>query len=363
MKAFYVFATWLDVLAISVCVGFAACDAWIVRRPDLGSDSTLLWRWLGWAVVLLTLSSGVFLVSRTLEMSGVSLSAIPGVIPLVLRQTHFGSFWLVRLAAIGALWLAWPLGRVRKWRGRATGAVFLALAVVSFTRSVTGHAGGHGNYSLAVWVDVLHVLGAAAWVGTLLAMSLGVFPRLREHAFSDRAVIAEVFSRLSRLSGIALLLIVATGIYNADKGLGQPSALWQSRYGLILLAKLGLVGLMVCIGAHNRYVKLPRLRRWAGQGAATRGLLPRLPGFPRIITRAANASVPHPVRSCARGVGAESVLALGVLLAAALLHHTVPPADISHFRMASTLAQTGSPHLSANMATLVDSAIASVPLK
>lgn len=351
MKAFYVFATWLDVLAISVCVGFAACGAWVVRRSGPGGGFAVLWRWLGAAAALLTLSSGVLLVSRTLEMSGAPPGALPGLVLLVLRKTHYGGLWLVRLGALGALWLTWALGHGRKWRGPATGVVFLAVAVVSFTRSATSHAGGHGDYTLAVWADVLHLLSVGAWVGTLIAMSVAVFPRLRESSRSGRAAVVDVFSRLSTLSGIALLIIVVTGIYNADKGLGHPSALWQSRYGLILIAKLILVGLMVCIGAYNRYVKLPRLQKWAGQGGATRHLLPRLPGFPRVVARAVNASDPNPVRGCARAVAAETLLALGALLAAALLHHTIPPADIPHSRT-TALDQTGSRHLSANIRSL-----------
>lgn len=332
METFYVFATWLDVSAISACVGFAACDAWVVDGSDLANESAALWRWLGAAVALLTLSSGVLLVSRTLEMSGAPPSTLASLVPMVLHKTHYGSLWLVRLGALGALWLAWLLGRSGHWRRPATAAAFLALAVISFTRSATGHAGGHGNYSLAVWMDLLHVLSVGLWVGTLFAMSLSVFPRLRAPSRTDPATVTDIFARLSTVSGIALSIIVVTGIYNADQGLGQPTGLWQSRYGLILIAKLVLVAWMVWIGAHNRYVKLPRLRHWAGQGANPRHLLARLPGIARILAEATNPACPHPVRRCERAVGAESVLGLCALLAAAFLHHTMPPADMPHSR-------------------------------
>lgn len=362
MRAFHVFATWLDVLAIVTCVGFTACDAWVVRRTGAGRGSAVFWRWLGAAITLLSLSSGVLLASRTLEMSSAPASALTDLIPLVLHKTHFGDLWLVRLAALGALWLAWPLGRRRKWRGPVTGVMLLALAVVSFTRSATGHAGGHGDFSLAVWVDVLHVISVGAWVGTLFAMSLAVFPWLRQHDHLDRGAVADVFSRLSTLSGIALLIIVVTGIFNAYKGLGQPSALWQSRYGLILIGKLILVGLMVCIGAHNRYVKLPRLRKWAGHETAARQLLSILSGFPRIFARTANVPEPDPLRGCERAVGTESVLALVALLAAALLHHTIPPADIPHSRTAA-LKRTSSEYLSGDIRSSWGPAIPDSSLK
>lgn len=341
MEVFYVFATWLDVLAISVCVGFAACDAWVVGSPAQSKDCIALWHWLAAAVALLTLSSGALLVSRTLEMSGAPPVDLVGLVPMVLRKTHYGSIWLVRLGALGALWFAWLLGRGRKWRGTARALALLALTVICFTRSATGHAGGHGDYSLAVWIDVLHLFSVALWVGTLMVMSIAVFPWLREGPQTDRVTVAEIFARLSAVSGVSLLMIVVTGIYNADQGLGQLSALWQSRYGQVLIAKLVLVAWMAYIGAHNRYVKLPGLQQRAGQEVTSRHLLPRLPGICTMIAKAANAPCKHPVRRCERAVGAESMLALFALLAAAVLHHTMPPADIHHLEPQTVLKTYG----------------------
>lgn len=338
MGAFYVFATWLDVLAISACVGFAACTAWVVRGPALNEERTALWWWLGAAAALLTLASAVLLVSRTLEMSGAPPDALVRLVPLVLRKTHYGDVWLVRLGALGVLWCAWMLGRSRERRRAATAIVLAALALICFSRSATGHAGGHGNYSLAVWIDILHLLSVGVWIGTLFAMSVSVFPRLRKLSRSDRASVTDIFARLSTISGLALLIIVATGIYNTVQGVGHFDALWQSRYGLVLIAKLVLVAWMVWIGAHNRYVKLPVLERWAGRGLGPRRLPDRLPGVGPVIARAAAACAGQPLRRCERAVGAESVLAIFALAAAAVLHHTMPPADMRHLQAPAALA-------------------------
>jgi copper resistance protein D len=342
MAAFFVFATWLDVLAISACIGALVCAFRLLPRTAPGGLKATVWTGFGWATGLLTVASGVLLASRTLEFSGASFSGLGHFLPLVLKRTQYGLIWSWRMGAVGVLWLCWLAGRHRR-RGRtvewlAGGALLL----VVFSRSATGHAGDQGIFSAAVWIDSVHVIAGAVWVGSLFAMSLQVMPWLSSVADDQRTLVMEVFERLSATAGAALLVIVITGTLNAWEGLGGIGSLWDSRYGQILLVKLALVACMVGIGAHNRYVKLPQLARWASR-------TPRqLPPFgPRYIegTRVARdlpAPDAGPLRVSARAVNAESLLAIAVLAAAAVLHHAMPPTDIHHFRNGAALSSPAS---------------------
>lgn len=226
-----------------------------------------------------------------------------------LGRTHYGLVWRWRMGAMGLLWLSWAAGRRES---RSLGAELLAgiaLLVVVYSRSATAHGGDHGSFAVGVWVDMVHVLGSAAWMGTLFAISLLVFPRLLRLEEGRDLAGAEIFGRMSTVAGIALVLIVVTGISNACKGLGSFNAIWHSRYGQVLAFKLVLVAWMVFLGAHNRYIKLPALHERAGTGG--RGT--------------AQADV---LGRCARTVHAESALGVCVLIAAAVLHHAMPPADM-----------------------------------
>ncbi len=301
MQILFVGATWLDVTALCIAVGAAACTSWLLPEPS-APVAYRLRIGFGAALALFTASTIVLCVARTLEMSGAGWSGLGRYLPLVVGETRFGALWRVRGYALAVAWVAaLPyLVRGRLAKGAAV-TLIAACAVGAFARAASGHAGDTGMVAVPVWIDMAHLVAAAGWVGPLLVLPAVVFPRLR--APGDVPGFAALFGRLSALAGAALALVVATGLYNAWHGLGRPAALWTSAYGRILLAKLGLVAIMVTIGAHNRWVKLPALRRSVPAEAA------------------------RWVRRAARAVVVEAWLAVAVLLAAALLHHAVPPAD------------------------------------
>jgi putative copper resistance protein D len=95
-----------------------------------------------------------------------------------------------------------------------------------------------------------------------------------------------------------MLAVLLTGIYNADRGLGgSPVPLIHSEWGLILDAKLALVGAAIVLGGINRMVYLPRIR-WGESYTATASFITILK--------------------------AEAVVMTGVLSVAAFLAHAVP---------------------------------------
>lgn len=287
------------------------------------------------ALMLVTVTSFSTLLSRTLEMNGYAWGAVWADFRPALQVTHFGRIWRWRIPALVVLWLGWGWSRHGNGHPRANWIMALALAAIVLTRSDTGHPADQGDFTADVWVDWLHMLAAGTWVGSLFGMSLVVYPRLlhvRDHALVPAAAI---FRRLSTLSGIALAVVVAAGIYSAIQLLGGFAGLWTSRFGIILDVKVAIVIGMIGFGAHNRYIKLPRLLRRASGGIQPRG---DATGGPSASGRAGI------VRSCARAVLVESVLGIAVIGAAACLIHAMPPADVHHmsgdFSHASTAVES-----------------------
>lgn len=285
----------------------AACLAAVLPHDADVALTRRLLHTLGGALALLTLASFGILLSRTLELNGGVWHSLWPDVRLALGVTHFGHVWEWRIPALVLAWLGWWRLR-RQHSAWPLGATLLALAAIALTRSETGHPADAGDFTLAVWIDWLHMLAAGAWVGSLFGMSLAVFPLLLHRRAVGMTTGAVIFQRLSTLCGAALAVLVACGVYNAVTQLGSVAALWTTRYGLILDVKLALVAVMVAIGAHNRYVKLPRLRGAAADAG-----------------RAAPAAAI--LRSCARAVLAESLLGLAVIGATATLLHAMPPAD------------------------------------
>jgi len=84
-----------------------------------------------------------------------------------------------------------------------------------------------------------------------------VLPELRRQGWPAQT--AAVATRLSTLATSALALVVLSGVYNSWRQLGKLSDLWTTEYGWLLLLKLGLVALMMIIGALNRFRMVPRI--------------------------------------------------------------------------------------------------------
>ncbi len=323
----YISFTAGDVLALVITLGVLAC--WIVVLPDArveALDSSVR-HLLGAAIALLTLSSMGILVSRVLEMGGGNWSQLLATIPVALRMTHYGHVWLCRLPALILLWRAWMrIGRHHR-RGWPAWIMLGAAAVIAFTRADSGHAADEGDFTIAVWIDLLHLLSGSAWVGALFGMTIAVFPKLSRPDLASPARAAEIFERLSALSGYALGVILLTGFFTAWRELGGLSQLWSSGYGRVLALKLALVAAMIGLGIGNRYVRLPRLLRAAGRPVPH--TLPAL--FFGICARPEGRLPPDGeavVRSCARAVLAESLLGVGVLVAASFLLHSMPAAEM-----------------------------------
>lgn len=91
-------------------------------------------------------------------------------------------------------------------------------------------------------------------------------------------------------------MIVAAGVYLSVQRLPSLSDLWREGYGQVLLVKLALVSAALAWGALHHFVVRPRLERGDGEGGLRRSLL------------------------------GESALGVAVLLVAAVLVNSAPPA-------------------------------------
>jgi copper transport protein len=142
--------------------------------------------------------------------------------------------------------------RLRRAPGQSVAVAGAVLALASLLGLIlTSHAAGReDDRRLAVAMDGLHQWSVALWTGGLLAFVLWTI-RTR----TGRAVGTEVRARA--VSNIALVLVVVavvTGVVNTTfmldltarvraDGFGTDAFadLWESRYGLVLLAKVALL--------------------------------------------------------------------------------------------------------------------------
>jgi len=324
----HVIPTALDLLFVVACIGVLATKLWVIPRARKGavklSSFYSLWRLLGLILAGLTLMSVAGLFQRTVEMSGLPWGEAFSALPPVLSETHYGMTWLVRMAGVSILWLGWWRGRMRDSRLLAL-VMMLAASCVVWSVSASSHAADWGDFTWSEWVSWLHIMAGSMWVGGMLAFMFVAHRHFRKRSEQSQALFAAYASRLSRLAGVALVLVLATGAYNVWRQMDHFSDLWASGYGRIILFKLALVVLMAMLGALSRYFGLPFLCKEAGVPLASRQTC--LPfqiwkqWHPSWRPREGDALT----NQFRRRVAMEAWLALGVLVCAALLGHAMPP--------------------------------------
>lgn len=322
----------LDILFFAIATGVIGCLLWVLpRAPRAASPLTeRAWRrlhfLLGSALALLTLTSFLILLSRSVQMSGVELTEALSVVPLILRRTHYGSIWIVRILALMLLWIGWawtgPGGK-----GWSVGVMFAAAAaaLLAWTYSASGHGADWGDFTWPEWVYWLHVLTASLWGGCLIAVAIGLRPLLIPQNASHRTFIAEISHRLSRLATISMIGVLLTGLYNSIVQLHHLGDLWETGYGITLSIKVLLVLGMIFLGAANRFIVLPVLRPWRNDAAESLkpGTLERmltLTGY-RFARSQGEKAVPW----LRRIMILETFFLLAVLACAALLASGMPP--------------------------------------
>lgn len=257
-------------------------------------------RWLGFGAALVVLGAAGyrFGVLRALHRSGVELpggdrraaavglaAAIVLVVAAVPRLYGQALGFVDPGESITADLLATLLGRTAWGRGWTTQALAAGLAIAGFTAAralpspgwlmavggasavalaapLTGHAvaaerAGRWGYPL----DVLHVLGAGVWLGTLVVMVTAGFRAAR--ALPGERQDQAIADQVRAFSPIALAgagTVVLAGLALAFRYLGgSVSALWTTGYGRTLLLKTGLLVLIMGLGAVNWRVLTPRL--------------------------------------------------------------------------------------------------------
>ncbi|MFD3732881.1 copper resistance CopC/CopD family protein [Streptomyces sp. NPDC058632] len=173
-------------------------------------------------------------------------------------QTKTGAALVSRLLllAAAALFIAVLFGAAQYQRndeekrdlsfGLAIGGTVVAAGLAA-SWAMSEHASQGLQPGIAMPVDVVHLLAVAAWLGGLTALLVALY-----RAPADTAVDAAAVRRFSRLAFSSVVALVVTGIYQSWRQLGSWSAFTDTRYGQLLLAKIGLVVVMVGIAYASR---------------------------------------------------------------------------------------------------------------
>jgi putative copper resistance protein D len=217
-------------------------------------------RMLTWSrrAALAALGSGLLLLAlQAAHVAGRAGAALePSAWIGVLLATQFGAVWLLRMGVIlllSTLLLLserehstadWAALRVEGWLLAAGAAGALAWA---------GHAAAvEPSGRLALAGDLVHLVAAGVWLGALAPLVALLRAAATQAGADGRPYAVLVVRRFSHLALVAMLTLIATGLWNTWMQVGDLPSLIGTRYGWLLLVKLALLVPILALAAVNR---------------------------------------------------------------------------------------------------------------
>ena len=256
---------------LSVCtIGLLGALAlrWVVLARYVGPDAAQLRiavdqklpRWIdGFGLVALAATIARLLAQHVAVFGTEEALSRDSLATLLFRSNWGRTWWLAVTAAIVVTWVA---PRLR--RATSAGWLVAAAAILLFAASqpLSGHPAAAQNPNLSVATQLLHLIGAGGWVGSLAMLTLLAIPAARQlegRSIDSAAHVAALVRAFSPTALVFSALLGITGLYTAWDNLGGFAPLWQSTYGRTLVIKLGFLSIVAATGAYNWRRVLPVL--------------------------------------------------------------------------------------------------------
>lgn len=186
---------------------------------------------------------------------------------LLLTGTDWGLNW--RLAAGAALLLVGAFGAAARGLTAAWWIATPAAGALGFFPAATGHAAAAERLGTLVFLsDVVHVWAAGAWIGGLATILY--LERQAVHARGGESLLPSLVPRFSPLAMASVGILIVTGVFASWSHLPSTTTLFEPGYGRTLLIKLGIVAVVLALGARNFRTLTPRLGSADGDRAMRR---------------------------------------------------------------------------------------------
>jgi copper resistance protein D len=245
------------------------------------------------SLILAVLGECAWLVFESAAMAGAgSVSQAFAAVPMVTADTEFGHLVVAQTALLAmAAFASWGIDRGRR--------LLLAAILAGVAAALQGwhlHAAAMSpGISVLLIAELLHVLAAGAWLGSLLPLAL-----LIGAAPPDAGAIAS--RRYSPFGASCVSVLALTAFWQGLVLAGGIHGLIATAYGWMILVKLALFVVLIGFAWRNRFWMTPRLSGAGSLGAR---------------------------RALQRSVASEAGIGLLIVLAASVLASLPPAMDMT----------------------------------
>lgn len=240
-------------LSAAVMAGSAVLALFALRAGKKEYDAALDLASAGAAILTVSSGTTAFLTFLSSFNPQVSLGAEFGQqLGRFLLETELGRVWLITTVAAATITVL-----AYAFRGWGAAALVGALSLICLVPMATqGHSGSLANHDSAVMALVLHIIGAAVWLGGLVTL---VFLRPWMQETRMRVVV----ERYSTLALVAFVVVFASGVARALTSITGWGDL-ISAYGAVLALKVLALAALGGLGIAHR-------RRFIHRGVGERG--------------------------------------------------------------------------------------------
>jgi copper transport protein len=134
---------------------------------------------------------------------------------------------------------------------------FLGIALLA-TPGLAGHATTGSAILAGFALDLAHLGAASVWLGGLAVLACLLVPG----GDAEEEPLDVISRSISTLALVAVAVVVASGTLQAVRQVGSLTGLGDTDYGRLLLIKVGVVAVLIALGAKSRSL----VRRGAGAG-------------------------------------------------------------------------------------------------
>ena len=260
----YAAIRWLGFVGILGVIGAVGFRALVVNRMYGGGDASDAARALGARAARLGLLAAILVgIGTALRLAAQAAALRTGesydasIVGAILGSTTWGTAWVIEAAAVVVAIAGFLAARRSSWGWpvAALGAVALAISL-----ALTGHSASAERAPLvAPAVEVLHVLAAGGWIGTLLVLVGAGLPAILALPADRRG--SEASAMVAAFSPAALAfagLAVATGVFATWVHAGLLPSL-ATPYGRTLAIKVAAFLAVAAVGAWNWKRVRPKL--------------------------------------------------------------------------------------------------------
>ena len=199
----------------------------------------------GIGLALVFVSDILMIVVQSIRLETAPLNAI---------QTDFGNIWLIRMiitVILLGIWFGLDRKKILSKKNQIP-LLVMSLALIA-TSSLIGHGAASGE-TPALFLDYIHNLVAAVWIGGIFYFVFALLPTFSQLKESNREKMSLVLiPRFSIAFIIAVGIVIITGpilmwFLESDVGL-----ITESVYGQLIILKIAIAAVMVGLGGFFQF--------------------------------------------------------------------------------------------------------------